>query len=71
MPEVLEEVGIDRVTLETDCPYLCPEPFRGKRNEPKNIPLIASRIASITGLPIEEIERKTTENAFKVFPRLK
>ena len=71
MPEVLEEVGIDRVTLETDCPYLCPEPFRGKRNEPKNIPLIANRIASITGLPIEEVERKTTENAFKVFPRLK
>lgn len=71
MPAVLEQVGIERVTLETDCPYLCPEPFRGTRNEPKYIPLVASRIASITGLSIEEVERKTTENAFKVFPRLK
>lgn len=71
MPAVLEEVGIDRVTLETDCPYLCPEPFRGKRNEPKFIPLIANRIASITGLTIEEVEEKTTHNAQTVFPRLK
>lgn len=71
MPAVLEEVGIDRVALETDCPYLCPEPFRGKRNEPKFVPLIASRIASITGLSIEEVEEKTTQNALTVFPRLK
>ena len=71
MPAVLEQVGIERVTLETDCPYLCPEPFRGTRNEPKYIPLVASRIASITGLSIDEVERKTTENAFKVFSRLK
>ena len=71
MPAVIEEVGLDRVTLETDCPYLCPEPFRGSRNEPKFIPLVASRLASLTGLSIKEVEEKTTNNAYKVFPRLK
>lgn len=70
MPSVLEEIGISRITLETDCPYLCPEPFRGQRNEPKNIPIIARRIASIVGTSEEEVEKTTTENALAVFPRL-
>ena len=70
MPEVLEKIGLDRLTLETDCPYLSPEPYRGKQNEPKNIPLIAEKISQLTFSSVEEVERKTTENALKVFPRL-
>lgn len=70
MPKVLEEVGIERVTLETDCPFLCPEPYRGQKNEPKNIPLIAQRIAQLTNKSIDEIEYITTQNCLKVFPRL-
>lgn len=71
MPGVLAEIGLGNLTLETDCPYLCPEPFRGQRNEPKNIPLIAKRVAEITQRSVEEVERISTENAYKVFPRLK
>lgn len=71
MPEVLSQTGLVGLTLETDCPYLCPEPFRGQRNEPKNIPLIAKRISEITGTTIDEVEKISTENAYKVFPRLK
>ena len=71
MPEVLSEIGISRITFETDCPYLSPEPFRGQRNEPKNIPLIAKRVSEITNTPLSEVERVSTENAYKVFPRLK
>lgn len=71
MPEVLSQTGLRGLTLETDCPYLCPEPFRGQRNEPKNIPLIAKRISEITGATIEEVEKVSTENAYEVFPRLK
>ncbi len=70
MPEVLEEIGLSRVTLETDCPYLSPEPFRGKRNEPKNIPIIAKKIADLTFSSLKEVETKTTQNALCVFPRL-
>ncbi|MDD4111094.1 MAG: TatD family hydrolase [Clostridia bacterium] len=71
MPAVLKEIGLQRVLLETDCPYLSPEPYRGKVNEPKNIPLIAAKIAEITGNSIEKVEKITTENCYKVFKRLK
>ena len=64
MPEVLEEIGLSRVTLETDCPYLSPEPFRGKRNEPKNIPIIAKKIADLI-MKIEEGYHKN--NTVKTF----
>ena len=53
--------------LETDCPYMSPEPFRGKVNEPKNIPIIAEKIADIKNIKIDEVEKNTTKNAEKVF----
>lgn len=71
MPEVLKEIGVSRLMLETDCPYLSPEPFRGKVNEPKNIPIIASKVASITNIDLGEVKRITTENCYKVFSKLK
>ena len=57
--------------LETDSPYLSPIPFRGKRNEPKNVKIIAEKIAEIKDLPIQEIINQTTKNAFKLFHRLR
>jgi TatD DNase family protein len=71
MVEVLKAIGIEKVMLETDCPYLSPEPFRGKTNEPKNIPLIAEKIASIINQPVEYVEEVTTNNCYKVFNNLK
>lgn len=71
MPEVLKELGVERVMLETDCPYLSPEPFRGRINEPANIPVIAKKIAEITNIRLDEVEKFTTENCYKIFSRLK
>ena len=53
--------------LETDCPYLAPEPHRGEVNEPSYIPLIAKEIARITGIAVEELARATSENAADLF----
>ena len=67
LDKVLLEINCDNLVLETDAPYLTPAPFRGKRNESSYLPLIAEKIATIYNLPIEEIERITTENAEKLF----
>lgn len=61
--EVLSRVPIDRILLETDCPYLAPHPYRGKRNEPAYVPLVAKAAAEIKGISLEEIGYQTSENA--------
>lgn len=71
MQEILKEIGIEKVMLETDCPYLSPEPFRGKINEPKNISIIANKIAIITNKSIDYVEKTTTQNCYTVFEKLK
>ena len=70
-PELIKNIPLESFTLETDCPYLCPEPFRGKINEPKNIPLIAQKIADILNKNVSEIEKITTLNAKNLFKKLK
>lgn len=65
--EALPEIGIERIVLETDAPYLSPTPCRGTRNESKNIPLICNCVASVLGLSPEETERITDENATHIF----
>ncbi len=65
--EVVKNIPIERIMLETDCPYMSPEPFRGKINEPKNISIIAEKIAELKNLKISEIEEKTTKNSEKMF----
>ncbi|PJN89221.1 TatD family hydrolase [Bacillus sp. mrc49] len=65
--EVAAAVPLDRLLVETDCPYLAPHPFRGKRNEPSYVKLVAEQIAEIKQLTIEEVSKATTENAKKLF----
>lgn len=65
--EALQVFPIDRIMLETDCPYLAPQSVRGQVNEPKYIPEIAQKIAEVKGLPLSEIGRVTTENARSFF----
>ena len=65
--EVLREVPLTSIVLETDAPYLTPVPYRGKRNEPSYINIIADKIAKIKGVRIEEVARATTINAEKIF----
>ena len=63
----LQEIGLDRILLETDSPYLAPVPHRGKRNESSYLPAICTKIADSLGVAPEEVERKTTENARLTF----
>lgn len=65
--EVVKDLPIENILLETDCPYMSPVPFRGKRNEPKNVVYVADEIARIKGLTLEKVAEITTENAKKLF----
>ena len=67
LPEVLQEVPLTKLVLETDSPYLAPVPFRGKRNETSYVKRVAVKLAELYGIGIGEVERQTTENALKVF----
>jgi len=64
---VAQSVPLDRLLIETDCPYLAPVPYRGKTNEPALLPLIAERIAELRGIPVADVARATTANARDVF----
>ncbi len=65
--EVAEAIPIEKLLIETDCPYLSPHPYRGKRNEPGYVKLVAEQIAAIKGLSYEEVATITTQNAKKIF----
>jgi len=67
LDKVIEQIGLNYVILETDAPYLAPVPYRGKRNEPAYIRLIAEKLSSLCHLPVEKIAELTTENAKKLF----
>lgn len=64
---VLPFTGLEHIVLETDAPYLAPVPYRGKRNQPGYLPLIAERVAAITGESLHKVAEKTTANAAKLF----
>ncbi|MBD1383510.1 TatD family hydrolase [Metabacillus arenae] len=65
--EVASEIPLDRLLIETDCPYLTPHPFRGKRNEPSYVKYVAEQIAELRGMTFEEVAAKTSDNAKKLF----
>ncbi|WP_062107797.1 TatD family hydrolase [Bacillus niameyensis] len=65
--EVAVQVPMERLLIETDCPYLAPHPYRGKRNEPAYVKLVAEQIAELRELSLEEVASITTANAKKVF----
>ncbi len=67
LPGVLKEIGLDRVVLETDAPYLSPVPKRGKRNESANLSYIVEFIASVMDMSINEVASVTTQNAKQLF----
>jgi len=67
LQEVVKNVPLDQLLLETDAPFLAPVPFRGKRNEPAYIPLIAEKLAEIKQVSVEEVAEVTTRNALEMF----
>ena len=66
---IAEEMPMERIIIETDCPYLAPVPKRGRRNEPAYLIHVAEILAQIKSLPVEEIANITTENCFRLFSR--
>ena len=71
LSSIIKEIDMDRIMLETDSPYLTPVPNRGKLNEPSNVKIIAQKIAEIKELELEFVISKTTENALKLFDKIK
>jgi TatD DNase family protein len=67
LDEVLRDISLDHIVLETDAPYLAPVPYRGKKNESSYLVEVAKKIAAIKEVSIEEVDRLTTQNALRLF----
>jgi TatD DNase family protein len=67
LPEVAARSPLERLVLETDCPYLAPAPHRGKRNEPAYLPLVAERLAELRGQSVEQVAAATRAAALDLF----
>lgn len=65
--EVASAIPLERIVLETDCPYMSPEPFRGKRNDPSRLCYMAQRLSQLRGLSLEQIQAITTENGKRLY----
>ena len=65
--ETAASIPLDRIVIETDCPYMAPEPFRGRRNDPGKIYRMAEKLAELRGLSVEEIQNITLENGKKLY----
>lgn len=69
--EAMQAVPVNRLLLETDCPYMTPEPFRGRTNRPEYVNLVADKASEVLGIERSEIDRITSENAKRLFIRMK
>lgn len=67
VPEAIQDVPLSAIVLETDAPFLAPVPYRGKRNEPANVRLVAERLAELRSLQLSEVAETTTDNALRLF----
>lgn len=71
LKETVEDIPLDRILLETDCPYMAPEPHRGSRNDSTLLPFVVAEIARIKGISEQEVIETTNENARQLFPKVK
>ena len=67
LDKVVEAIDLKHLVLETDAPYLAPDPYRGKRNEPDYLLLVAKKVAEIKNISLEEVAAVTTQNSIDVF----
>ena len=65
--EVAANIPLERIVLETDCPYMAPEPYRGKRNDPGKLYRVAEKLAELRGLTVEEVQAVTLENGKRLY----
>jgi TatD DNase family protein len=68
LPDIIKEIGLQHIVLETDAPYLAPMPYRGKRNESSYIPLIAAKVAEVLAVDVAVVAQTTTATAAQLFP---
>lgn len=68
--DVIKDIDLEYIVLETDSPYLSPEPYRGDRNEPKNVDVIMKKISGIKGISESEVKRRIADNVFRLFDKL-
>jgi TatD DNase family protein len=71
LKDVVEYLPLEKIVVETDCPYLAPTPFRGKRNDSGKLTYVLDQIAEIKGVSREEVEETTSRNAFDLYKKLK
>jgi len=71
LKEVVDYVPLEQIVIETDCPYLAPVPYRGKRNDSSKLPYVIEQIAAIKGITKEEVETITSANAYRLYKKLK
>lgn len=67
LPEIVEKIPLERLLIETDCPYLTPQPYRGKRNEPAYVRLVGEQVASLRGMEFSSLAEATRDNAKRIF----
>ena len=70
LSDVIANIPLNKILIETDSPYLSPVPFRGKRNEPKNVVEIAKKIALIKSIDLELVKQQTTKNTLNLFHKI-
>ena len=71
LPEIVQKLPLERIVVETDCPYMAPVPMRGKRNEPAFVYHVAAKLAQLRGESLEKVARQTTAKALELYPKLK
>lgn len=67
LPEIVAKIPLERLLVETDSPYLTPQPYRGKRNEPAYVKLVAQQVASLRGMELDDLAKATSENVRNLF----
>ncbi len=67
LKEAVEYIPLERIVLETDCPYMAPEPSRGTRNDSSRLVHVAAKVAELKGMTVQEVIRTTTENAERLY----
>ena len=70
LKEVVKNIPLEHLLVETDCPYMAPEPFRGKRNSSLYIPYIIEQIAELKGISPQEVEEVTRRNGYQLFSKI-
>lgn len=70
LPEIVQKLPLERIVVETDCPYMAPVPMRGKRNEPAFVYHVAAKLAQLRGESLEKVARQTTANALELYHKL-